>query len=127
IAASNSPLLDPHRIAVGDQIARWRDGRTAAEGLDLDYLRFDSGRRGYRAAVSLHDDSRVKADAALVKRLEKVLERRTRHEWVSPADRRRDALTSAIALADVISPAANTSPAPAALLAAVLSRDAGDA
>src|SRR5690606_34639356 len=48
IAASNSPLLDPHRIAVNDQVARWQQGRTAVEGLDLEYLRFDSGRRGYR-------------------------------------------------------------------------------
>lgn len=125
IAASNSPLLDPHRIAVGDQLARWRDGRTAMDDLDLDYLRFDSGRRGYRAAASLRDDPRVKADAAFATRLAKVLERRTRYDWITPEDRRRNALATTAQLADVITPAPNTGALPADLLAAVLAGDAG--
>ena len=127
IAASNSLLLDPHRIGVSDQISRWQGGRIDAKNLDLEYLRFDSGIRGYRAVQSLRTDPRVVADAELARRLDKVIERRTRYSWTPPQERRRNAISDIDQLAGLIVPAAN-SPAPAGeLLQAMLARDAAEA
>lgn len=124
VAASNSPLLDPHRLAVDDQLARWRDGRTDARHLDLDHLRFDSGRRGYLAARALKEDAKVKADANLAATLDRTLERAQRYAWRSPQEKREHAATTVGQIASVVRPAAN-SPAPdASLLQAVLAADA---
>jgi len=124
IAASNSPLLDPHRLAVDDQLARWRDGRTDASHLDLDHLRFDSGRRGYLAALALEDDAKVKADAKLADRLHKTLKRMQRYAWRDPEEKQQHAAATIEQIAAIVHPAAN-SPAPdASLLQAVLTADA---
>jgi hypothetical protein len=127
IAASNSLLLDPHRIGVNDQIARWQSGRTDAKHLDLDHLRFDSGIRGYRAVQSLRTDPRVVADAKLARRLDKVIERRTRHSWTPPEEKRRNAIRDIDPLAALVAPAANSPAPPRELLLAMLARDAADA
>ena len=124
VGASNSPLLDPHRLAVNDQLARWSDGRTDASHLDLDHLRFDSGRRGYLAAQALEDDAKVKADAKLADRLDKTLKRTQRYAWSNAQEKRERAVSTIEQLAALVRPAAN-SPAPdASLLAAVLASDA---
>ncbi|NCT68262.1 MAG: DUF4153 domain-containing protein [Rhodanobacteraceae bacterium] len=124
IAASNSPLLDPHRLGVNDQVARWTDGRTDAKHLDLEHLRFDSGRRGYRAAQALRADARVQADTALAAELAKVLERPQRHAWRDAEERRRAAVTQVEQFAATLQPATG-SPAPdAAFLQALLASDA---
>lgn len=123
IAASNSPLLDPHRSAVNDQLARWRDGRTDAQHLDLDHLRFDSGRRGYLAVQALKDDANVKADSDLADQLDKTLKRTQRYGWRGPEEKRERAATTVEQIAAVVHPAGN-SPAPdASLLQAVLAGD----
>ncbi|ALN61612.1 putative membrane protein [Lysobacter antibioticus] len=70
--AANSWLLDPHRLSVGDQFARLRDGRVAAEDFDLKHLRFDSGRRGYEALLALRTDPKFAA-AAEKAELERVI------------------------------------------------------
>ncbi|HXR87919.1 MAG TPA: DUF4153 domain-containing protein [Stellaceae bacterium] len=44
-----SPLADPARISVDDQMARVENGKTPADKLDLDYLRWDAGRYGKAA------------------------------------------------------------------------------
>ena len=124
IAASNSPLLDPHRLGVNDQIARWSDGRTDARHLDLEHLRFDSGRRGYRAAQALRADARVQADTALAAELSKVLERPQRHAWRDAEDRRRDAVTQVEQFAATLQPATGSPPPDAAFLQALLGSDA---
>jgi uncharacterized protein DUF4153 len=48
-----TPLADPARIAVADQMARLRDGRIAPEKFDYDFLRFKSGRYGLAALNEL--------------------------------------------------------------------------
>jgi len=48
-----TPLADPARIAVADQMGRLRDGRIAAEKFDYDFLRFKSGRYGLAALAEL--------------------------------------------------------------------------
>jgi len=124
IAASNSWLLDPHRLAVNDQLARWHNGRADAQHLDLDHLRFDSGRRGYIAAQTLKDDAKVKADATLADRLDKTLKRTQRFPWSNADEKRERAVTEIEQLATIVRPAANSTAPDASLLAAVLASDA---
>lgn len=120
IGALNSPLLDPHRIGVGDQLRRWQDGRTDAEHLDVRYLRFDSGRHGYRALLTLRSDPRVVADAALAGSVQRLLERQTAPGGSGEAERRGVRVTSIEALAARIRPArGSASPEPALLRALI--------
>ncbi|UYB53550.1 DUF4153 domain-containing protein [Xanthomonas sp. AM6] len=76
--ATASPLLDPHRIVVGNQLQRLADGRSSAAALDLYYLRFDSGRRGYRAVQSLREAPAFADDPAQGDRLQRILQRTQR-------------------------------------------------
>ncbi|WP_049622386.1 DUF4153 domain-containing protein [Frateuria defendens] len=80
-AAADSPLLDPHRIAVASQLAHWRAAGKAPEELDLDYLRFDSGRLGYRAVQALRDDPDVIASATLSQAMTDALARTSPMPW----------------------------------------------
>ncbi|MDR6673954.1 DUF4153 domain-containing protein [Xanthomonas sp. 1678] len=84
--ASASPLLDPYRIVVGNQLQRLADGRTTAAEMDLSYLRFDSGRRGYRAMQALRDAPAFANDPVQSERLQRTLQRTQR--W---GDERSDA------------------------------------
>jgi hypothetical protein len=120
IAALNSPLLDPHRIGAGDQLRRWRDGRTDADHLDTRYLRYDSGRRGYRALQALQSDPRVAADAALADSIRRLLDRQTVPGWSGEAERRRTRVIDAEVLAARIHPAQGSAPPEPALLRALL-------
>jgi len=67
ILALFSPLLDPARLAVADQVARLDRGAMKAAAFDYDFLRFDSGRAG-RAAL----DRLARSDDAEVARLAKA-------------------------------------------------------
>ena len=83
---ANTPLIDPHRIAVASQLARLDDGRTTAAEMDIAYLRFESGRRGYRAAQSLRGHPAFTASAADMETLEEVLARTTRWNFGPPPE-----------------------------------------
>ena len=48
-----SPLADPARLSVDDQMARFANGTIAADKLDLKYLRWDAGRYGKAALENL--------------------------------------------------------------------------
>ncbi len=48
-----SPLADPGRLSVGDQMARLEHGAVSAEDFDYAFLRFDAGKRGERALADL--------------------------------------------------------------------------
>ena len=48
-----TPIADPARIAVADQMRRLHDGRIAPEKFDYDFLRFRSGRYGLAALAEL--------------------------------------------------------------------------
>lgn len=74
VLASNSPLLDPHRLAVASQLARLDPADPDA--FDARHLRFDSGRRGYQALAALRDDASLPADSALRTRVVRALEER---------------------------------------------------
>ncbi len=50
ILALFSPLLDPARLSVADQVARLERGKVLAADFDYSFLRFDSGKAG-RAAL----------------------------------------------------------------------------
>lgn len=80
--AANSWLLDPHRLSVGDQLARLHDDRIAAEDFDLRHLRFDSGRRGYEALLALRKDPKF-ATAAEKAELERVIKLDTPWDYLA--------------------------------------------
>jgi len=53
ILALLSPLADPVRLAVGDQMARLKSGKVGATEFDYAWLRFEAGRYGHEALEDL--------------------------------------------------------------------------
>lgn len=53
ILALFSPLLDPARLSVGDQVARLKRGAVTAAEFDYGFLKWDAGRTGQRALADL--------------------------------------------------------------------------
>jgi hypothetical protein len=53
LVALFSPLADPSRLAVADQVARLRDGRIQVSQMDFRYLRYDAGRHGHNALQTM--------------------------------------------------------------------------
>ncbi|EHN76789.1 hypothetical protein SMCF_3695, partial [Streptomyces coelicoflavus ZG0656] len=49
VLALFSPLLDPARLSVADQVARLERGAVKPQDFDFDFLRFDSGKAGLAA------------------------------------------------------------------------------
>lgn len=86
ILALFSPLLDPARLAVADQVARLERGAVKAADFDYDFLRFDSGKAG-RAAL----DRLAKSEDAEVARLAKAAQQRDAKDFRNPSERRRRA------------------------------------
>jgi hypothetical protein len=72
LVALFSPLADPSRLSVNDQLARLRDGRTKAELFDYHYLRFESGRHGHAALQALAASTQRDAEAVLAARYAKA-------------------------------------------------------
>ncbi|MCR5875508.1 DUF4153 domain-containing protein [Phenylobacterium sp. J426] len=58
ILAVFSPILDPARLSVADQMARFQRGKVAAEKLDYSFLAFEGGRWGREALSELQKDAR---------------------------------------------------------------------
>ncbi|WP_246500206.1 DUF4153 domain-containing protein [Pseudomonas cyclaminis] len=52
----NTPILDPVRLSVNDQVQRLLDGRTKAEAFDAHYLRFGLEKAGEEAYAKLQVD-----------------------------------------------------------------------
>jgi hypothetical protein len=77
-----SPLADPARISVDDQVARLRAGRIDAEAFDYKFLRFDAGRHGVAALQRLAADP-PGPDAALVAERSRAELKATRREQVA--------------------------------------------
>lgn len=74
-----SPVADPRRLAVGNQVARLQDGRIAPADFDYAYLRWRADRWGLLALQELAQatgDARVQDVAA---RARQMLEQR--HQW----------------------------------------------
>ncbi len=66
ILALFTPIADPARLSVSDQVRRLETGRVSAEDFDYSFLRFDAGRTGQRALDRLaqSDDLEVARRAA---------------------------------------------------------------
>lgn len=66
IVALFSPLLDPARLSVADQVARLERGAVTPEKFDYDFLRFGSGKAGQAALARLarSTDPAVRTHAA---------------------------------------------------------------
>lgn len=80
-----SPLLDPARLSVADQLARLEQGRQSAETFDYDYLRFHGGRYGAAALQQLQARSGGK-DAALIRgKAALALQKKNRWETLTSA------------------------------------------
>jgi hypothetical protein len=69
-----SPLVDPVRLSVGDQVGRLRSGAVTPDAFDYTFLRFDSGRWGRAALTKLAQD----ADPAIQRRAVAAQRRETR-------------------------------------------------
>lgn len=124
----NSPLLDPHGIAIRDQIARLRDGRTQSDAIDFDYLRFHAGRRGYEAAQALQHEPAITRDAERLAELRRVLKRTTPYgAWKSDEELRRTAITRVDDARTLLHPATGAEPLDLAWLEALVAHrlDAG--
>ena len=84
VVLCNSPIIDPYRISVNDQMNRYSTGKVSPDGLDLIMLRFDSGRRGNDALQALRSDIKFVSDPRRKLKLEKTLLQTTR--WGSYGD-----------------------------------------
>lgn len=81
---ANSPVLDPHRIAVASQMAHIEAAADHAVVDDatldrIEYLRFESGNRGMAALASL--ENREGASAEFTRTLAEVRARKARYSW----------------------------------------------
>ncbi|CAN7271484.1 DUF4153 domain-containing protein [Caulobacter sp. LjRoot300] len=59
-----TPMADPRRLSVSDQVARLDKGKVKAADFDYEFLRFDSGRFGRKAL----DRLKVNSDAVVAQR-----------------------------------------------------------
>ena len=77
----DSPVLDPHRISIQSQLARFEAAPAGerAKALDLAYLRFSAGRQGYEALQALAGMPLVQEESELTSRVRMMLERTERY------------------------------------------------
>lgn len=81
-----TPLADPSRIAVQDQVARLERGAVSAEAFDYRFLKFDSGRYGREALARL---GKTAADPAVRRRAAQAQALKRTERWgahTAPAD-----------------------------------------
>lgn len=74
-----SPLADPARISVADQVARLRDGRTPIGKFDFRFLRFDGGRFGREELSKLASESGTPQAASIAQRATQALAMQSRY------------------------------------------------
>jgi len=106
---ANSPVLDPYRIKVASQVARLHAGRIAPDKLDVAELRFDSGRRGYRAALALQRDSVMQTDPGALASLKHAITQQNRYQGMTGAQQKRLDVTTVAALRTQIAMAPSAS------------------
>lgn len=123
VVAVNSPLLAPQRIGTQSQIARWKDGES--KELDLEHLRFNSGRDGYRGLRELQGDGKVLADKQLAEDIARMLARVLPSGWIPPDEREKFAVKSIEELRGMVVAAENSAAPGDDFLAALLSGDTG--
>ncbi|QQQ18315.1 DUF4153 domain-containing protein [Brevundimonas vitis] len=76
-----SPLADPARLSVADQMARLERGAVSPEAFDYRFLRFESGRVGEKALARLAASS----DAAVATRAKEAQAAESRYEIEPPS------------------------------------------
>lgn len=77
VVALLSPLADPARISVADQVRRLNDGRIAPDQFEYRFLRFDAGRFGVEALRTLSAQRSIPVAA---ERAADMLNRKSRWE-----------------------------------------------
>ena len=85
-----SPIADPARISVADQLRRLESGQTPPNKFDFRFLRFDAGRYGREALEKLAGNREGPHAADIAQRAEQALRMRNRialPEPLSPAAR----------------------------------------
>ncbi|MNH71245.1 hypothetical protein D3C73_233920 [compost metagenome] len=80
ILALFSPLLDPARLSVGDQVARLKRGAVSAARFDYAFLRFDAGKTGQAALADLAKSS----DAEVARLAKEALDSKSPHTFYPP-------------------------------------------
>lgn len=73
-----TPVADPIRLSVDDQVARLRAGRIDLAKFDFDFLKFDAGRYGLEALERLSHDRSTPATTAIAQRADEALQRKQR-------------------------------------------------
>jgi hypothetical protein len=104
----NSPIADPDRISVADQVSCLQSGRISPDEFDFAFLRFGSGRYGTRALEQLATRAQGPQAAVIAERAAKVLHA-TMLSQVSPAKQHISARQRADNIT-VIAPAGGTLP-----------------
>lgn len=80
-----SPIADPARISVNDQLARLQAGKTAANDFDYEYLRFEGARFGRAALARLKDETAGAEAATIREKAQLALKLKRRHEPQAPS------------------------------------------
>ncbi|PPV05675.1 membrane protein [Xanthomonas bromi] len=86
----NSPLLDPYRITVHSQMQRLAIGTPESERTNLEFLRFDNGRRGYLAVQALRATPAFAGSPERKQKLEQLLARTSRWERSETVEDQKD-------------------------------------
>jgi hypothetical protein len=82
LVALFTPVADPARISVANQLARLQSGQVSADKFDFEYLRFDGARYGERALQAFKDKAEGPDAALISKRATAALEKKSR--WSRP-------------------------------------------
>ncbi|WP_157952958.1 DUF4153 domain-containing protein [Limnobaculum parvum] len=87
---ANTPLIDPYRISVNDQMNRYLASKVDADNLDLSLLRFKTGKRGQEALMFLYQDASFISNTQRKQRLEKIMAEHNRWEVNRAVDDLKD-------------------------------------
>jgi hypothetical protein len=109
LLALNSPVADPNRISVADQVSRLQAERISPDEFDFAFLRFGAGRYGTRALEQLASHAQGPQAAVIAERAAKALQA-TRLAQVSPPAKEHISARQRADNITVIAPAGGTLP-----------------
>lgn len=79
-----TPVADPARISVANQLARLQSGQVSADKFDFEYLRFEGARYGERALQAFKEKAEGPDAALISKRASAALEKKNRWSRENP-------------------------------------------